>query len=186
MAASERSSSLLIKSANDPDCGEKFHGRESCADHGRESRYRQSHRIGTRAVWLQRRPPFSPEDVVLEFAALLKSYRITKVQGDRYAGEWPRERFREHGVTYEPAGKPKNDLYRDMLPAINSRQVDLLDDSRLIAQIVSLERRTARGGRDSIDHAPGAHDDLANAVAGVVAELTSNSLAYDETLSWVR
>jgi hypothetical protein len=35
----------------------------------------------------ERRPPFSPEDVVAEFAALLKSYRITKVQGDRYAGE---------------------------------------------------------------------------------------------------
>ncbi len=56
--------------------------------------------------------------------------------------------------------------------------VDLLDDERLIAQIVGLERRTARGGRDSIDHAPGAHDDLANAVAGVVATLaTANS--YD-------
>jgi hypothetical protein len=36
-------------------------------------------------------------------------------------------------------------------------------DARLVAQIVGLERRTARGGRDSIDHAPGAHDDVANA-----------------------
>jgi hypothetical protein len=34
--------------------------------------------------------------------------------------------------------------------------------------MVGLERRTARGGRDSIDHAPGAHDDLANAVAGAL------------------
>ena len=31
-----------------------------------------------------------------------------------------------------------------------------------------LERRTARGGRDSIDHGPGAHDDIANAVAGAL------------------
>ena len=92
------------------------------------------------------------------------------VTGDRYAGEWPRERFREHGITYETAAKPKSGLYRDLLPAINSRMVDLLGDARLFAQIVGLERRTARGGRDSIDHAPGAHDDLANAVAGVVAE----------------
>ncbi|MGI4794054.1 MAG: Arm DNA-binding domain-containing protein [Janthinobacterium lividum] len=30
------------------------------------------------------------------------------------------------------------------------------------------ERRTARGGRDSIDHAPGAHDNLVNAVAGAL------------------
>lgn len=35
-------------------------------------------------------------------------------------------------------------------------------------QIVGLERRTARSGRDSIDHAPGGHDDVANAVAGAI------------------
>jgi hypothetical protein len=31
-----------------------------------------------------------------------------------------------------------------------------------------LERRTARGGKDSIDHSPGQHDDVANAVAGAL------------------
>jgi hypothetical protein len=133
----------------------------------------------------ERRPPFSPEDVVLEFAALLKTYRVSKVTGDRYAGEWPRERFSERGVTYEPAAKPKSDLYRDMLPSINSRKVDLLDDARLIAQLVSLDRRTARGGRDSIDHPPGAHDDLSNAVAGLVAALASDAAGWDPTYSWV-
>jgi hypothetical protein len=95
----------------------------------------------------ERRPPFSPEDVVAEFSALLKSYRITKVQRDRYAGEWPRERFSGHGVTYEAAARPKSDLYRDLLPAINSRRADLLDDLRLVAQLVGLERRTARWRR---------------------------------------
>ena len=29
-----------------------------------------------------------------------------------------------------------------------------------MAQLCGLDRRTARGGRDSIDHAPGGHDDL--------------------------
>jgi hypothetical protein len=91
----------------------------------------------------ERRPPFSPEDVVIEFSAILNSYRISDVTGDRYAGEWSRERFREQGIAYEPAAKPKSDLYRDLLPAINSRMVDLLDDARLFAQIVGLERRTA-------------------------------------------
>jgi len=42
----------------------------------------------------------------------LKSYRISKITGDRYAGEWPLERFRKHGISYEPAQKPKSDLYR--------------------------------------------------------------------------
>jgi hypothetical protein len=32
--------------------------------------------------------------------------------------------------------------------------------ARLFAQIVGLERRTARGGRDSVDHAPGAQNDV--------------------------
>jgi hypothetical protein len=35
-------------------------------------------------------------------------------------------------------------------------------------QLVGLERRTARGGKDSIDHCPGAHDDVANAAAGAI------------------
>lgn len=114
------------------------------------------------------RPPFSPESVVTEFARLLKDYRITKVIGDRYAGEWPRERFREHGITYEPSAKPKTDLYAALLPLLNSARVSLLDHPRLAQQLAGLERRTARGGRDSIDHAPGAHDDVANAVAGAL------------------
>jgi predicted PurR-regulated permease PerM len=42
------------------------------------------------------------------------------------------------------------------------------------AQLVGLERRVTRGGRDSIDHAPNSHDDLANAVAGA-ADLVANS-----------
>jgi hypothetical protein len=133
----------------------------------------------------ERRPPFSPEDVVAEFSETLKSYRISKITGDRYAGEWPRERFREHSISYEPAQKPKSDLYRDLLPAINSRRLDLLDDARLLMQLVGLERRTARGGRDSIDHAPGAHDDLANAVAGLAAAAGRSKYRYDSSLDWV-
>ena len=33
---------------------------------------------------------------------------------------------------------------------------------------MSLERRTSRAGKDSVDHGPGAHDDLANAAAGTL------------------
>lgn len=117
----------------------------------------------------ERRPPFSPESVVEEFAELLRSYGVSKVTGDRYAGEWPRERFFVHGVRYDPAAKVKSDLYLGLLAAVNSGRVELPADTRLAAQLVGLERRTARGGRDSIDHAPGAHDDVANAVAGALA-----------------
>jgi hypothetical protein len=121
----------------------------------------------------ERRPPFSPDDVVLEFVALLKSYNTRTVQGDRYAGEWPRERFRVHGIEYEVAEQPKSELYRDLLPILNSGRAELLDVPRLVTQLCGLERRTARGGRDSIDHAPGAHDDLANSVAGAIVTATN-------------
>src|SRR5262249_27447863 len=40
---------------------------------------------------------FLPQAAVSEFAFLLRSYRVTKVCGDRYGGEWPAERVRAHG-----------------------------------------------------------------------------------------
>jgi hypothetical protein len=121
------------------------------------------------------RPPFSPEIVAGEFARLLKSYRVFKITGDRYAGEWPREQFSKFGIRYEATAKSKSEMYVDLLPLINSRQIDLLDHTKLVSQLCSLERRTARGGRDSIDHPPQGHDDLINAVAGLAAGVTKYS-----------
>jgi hypothetical protein len=119
------------------------------------------------------KPPFSPEGVVQEFADLLKSYKITKVKGDRYAGEWPREQFAKRGIKYEPCGDPKGTLYVNFLPMLNSGKVRLLGNKRLVSQLIGLERSTARGGKDSIDHARGAHDDLANAVAACLLAATA-------------
>jgi len=115
------------------------------------------------------RPPFSPEDVVAEFAAVLATYRISEVVGDRYGGQFPQELFRKHGITYNPSERSKSDLYKELVPLVNGARVELLDVPRLLAQIVGLERRVARGGKDSIDHGPGgAHDDLSNAAAGAL------------------
>ena len=124
---------------------------------------------------VERKPPFSPASVVSEFARALKPYRIVRAIGDKYAGEWPREQFRSHGITYEANAKPKNDLYIALLPLLTSQMIDLVDVPRLISQIASLERRTARGGRDSIDHPPNGHDDCANAIAGVASMFMSTS-----------
>jgi len=72
------------------------------------------------------------------------------------------------------------------LPLINSGAVDLLENERLVVQLTQLERRTARGGKDSIDHTPGAHDDLANAVAGalVTAFKDPGIPGFDRPLDW--
>ncbi len=130
------------------------------------------------------RPPFSPEAVVGEFATLLKTYGISKLAGDRYAGIWPVEQFAKFGIRYEQSARPKSDLYGDLLPLINSARVELLDHPNLINQLVGLERRTARGGRDSIDHPPGGHDDVANAVAGLAA-INNKFGSYDTSYRWV-
>jgi len=119
------------------------------------------------------KPPFSPERVVAEFADVLKRYRVMKVYGDRYAGEWPVAAFRSHGITYEASAKSKSDLYQELLPKLNSREADLLDLPRLVTQLAGLERRTARSGRDAIDHAPGGHDDVANSVAGALTRVVA-------------
>jgi hypothetical protein len=116
----------------------------------------------------ERKPPFSPDDVVAEFAALMKAYGVTTAQADRWGGDWVGEAFRKAGVTVKPAEKPKSDLYRELLPLLNAKRCSLLDIPRLSAQLVGLERRVARGGRDSIDHAPGSHDDVCNAAAGAL------------------
>ncbi|OSI65451.1 terminase large subunit domain-containing protein [Bradyrhizobium canariense] len=52
-------------------------------------------------------------------------------------------------------------------------------------QLCGLERRTARSGKDSIDHAPNGHDDVANAVAGVLTSMGARKYRYDASLSWV-
>ena len=114
------------------------------------------------------RAPFQPESAVSEFAQVLKSYGLREVRGDRYAGMWPTDAFARHGITYRPAQMPKNDLYVSFLPLLNSRKAELLDNPRLVSQLAALERNTSRGGRDSIDHPSGAHDDLANCVAGAL------------------
>ena len=76
---------------------------------------------------------------------------------------------------YEVCQPSKSDLYRELLPALNSRRVELLDQPRLLAQLEGLERRTSRSGKDAIDHAPGGHDDLINAAAGALVSVLGTS-----------
>jgi hypothetical protein len=137
-----------------------------------------AHREGDEQATLdllrETRPPFDPTSVVEQYATLLKSYGCFTVTGDRYAGEWPREAFRNFGIAYEPSSKTKSDLYRELLPSINASRVELLDLPALRTQLCNLERRVARSGKDSIDHGPGGRDDVANSAAGaLIAALPS-------------
>lgn len=114
------------------------------------------------------RPPFNPSEVVESFSQVLRSYGVSKVTGDRYAGEWPVEAFRRNRITYEPSELTKSDLYLEALPLLTSGAVELPDAPRLLSQLRALERRTSRNGKDSVDHPPLGHDDLSNAAAGAI------------------
>ena len=113
------------------------------------------------------KPPYSPQSVVSEFARTLKSYGISEVSGDGYSGQFVRELFRNQGIAYAVSKRTKSEIYIDLLPALNSGRIELLDDVKLVAQLVGLERKPGRG-RDVIDHAPHSHDDLINVAAGAL------------------
>jgi len=69
---------------------------------------------------------------------------------------------------YRTAKRPKSEIYGALLPAVNSGRIALVDVPRLLGQLMGLERRTSRSGRDSIDHPPRGYDDIANAAAGAL------------------
>ena len=120
------------------------------------------------------RPPFSPAAVVDDFCQVLQRYGVTTVTGDRWGGEFVRELFRVRGVQYNLSRQNKSELYLALLPLMNSGVVELRNIERLKVQLLGLERRTARGGRDSVDHGPGAHDDVVNVAAGALVIANEN------------
>ncbi len=113
-------------------------------------------------------PPFDPEAAVAGFAATLKGYGLREVEGDAYAGEWVPAAFLRHGITYKPSELSRSEIYLECLPLFSQGRIELLDLPVLRTQLLLLERRTRAGGRDSVDHPRGAHDDHANAVCGAL------------------
>lgn len=131
--------------------------------------YRDETGKAVMAALREHRAPFDPRIVTASMSQLLKTYKIHEVTGDRYAGEWPAAQFKEHQIRYIPSQLSKSEIYANCLPLLNCGKVELLDNSRLAAQLIGLERRTTRGsGREIIDHKQfgGAKDDVANAACG--------------------
>ncbi|MNF93684.1 hypothetical protein D3C84_763680 [compost metagenome] len=125
-------------------------------------------------VWFERG---DPAQITGRYAAILNSYGVRRITGDRYAAEWPRQEFRKYSITLEPSEKNRSELYLELLPMLQTGAVELAPDEKALMQLAMLERRTSRTGRDTIDHAPGGHDDRANAMAGA-AWLASSSAGY--------
>jgi hypothetical protein len=127
---------------------------------------------------------FDPATVTNEYAALLKECRISSVTGDAYASQWVAGAWRETGISYIQSDIPKSQIYLECLPLFTRGLVRLPDHDRLLKELRLLERQTHRGGKDSVDHPRGGHDDFANATCGVFRTL-SNYLGFDASWNWV-
>ncbi len=116
------------------------------------------------------RPKFSASIVAGEIADIAYSYKIRKIYGDNFSGATWQDIIKKAapGITYEISKDTKSVLYRNALPLITSKRIELPDRAknpitqRIIDQFVSLERT----GDDKIDAAQKAPEDVANAVAG--------------------
>jgi hypothetical protein len=111
--------------------------------------------------------PHSPFQIINQMAEILHRYGVKSVTGDNYSAEFVASAFKSKGFGYSKSPLPKSALYLELLPTICSARIELLDNELLVNQLASLERRTRSGGKDTVNHPPGGHDDLANAVAGV-------------------
>lgn len=128
------------------------------------------HREGRRIIidfLKQWKPPCNPLAVIADMADELRRYGLRSVTGDQYAAEFNVAAFRNNRIGYVKADKTKSELYLELIGPVVAKEIELPDREDLIGQIASLERRTRSGGRDSVDHPSGGHDDLANVVAGV-------------------
>jgi hypothetical protein len=122
----------------------------------------------------ERKAPFNPSEVTADISALAREYNISRATGDNFAAEWVVEAFAKVGILYERSERNRSAIYLDVLPLFTAGRIRLLDNARLIHQFVSLERRTAKSGKDSVNHPDGGSDDLANAAALVAVQVASD------------
>jgi hypothetical protein len=106
-------------------------------------------------------PPFDPHAAVGRFAGVMKEYGVSRVYGDRFAGQTFLFTFANYGLAYEVSLASASELYAHFEPLLNSRKVSLLDLPILEEQLLGL---TWRGNK--ITHGPQDHDDHINAAAG--------------------
>jgi hypothetical protein len=122
--------------------------------------------------------PYDPQQVTEDYAALLREYNVREVTGDFYSAGWVANAWQKAGIFYIKSALAKSDIYLEAIPLFTRGLVRLPDHQKLIRELRLLERHTHRSGRDTVDHGRSGSDDHANAVCGVLREL-SDHLGYD-------
>jgi hypothetical protein len=109
--------------------------------------------------------PHDPVAVAREVAALLANYGLRYAVADQYGAELSKSIYAEAGVQLIAAEVTRSEAYLHALPLFTSGRIEIPDEPVLRQELLALERRVGRSGRDAVDHPPGSHDDLANSVA---------------------
>lgn len=118
--------------------------------------------------------PFDPYLITKGFAELCKQYRITTVVGDKWGKEWVQSAWRGTGIAYVQSPLAKSDIYLEVVPLFARGLVRLPDHGPLLRELRLLHLQRHSGGRQSVDHPRGEHDDHANAVCGVLRSLSAH------------
>jgi hypothetical protein len=123
-------------------------------------------------ILFEAKPPFDPDIITTQAAALLLQWGVTDATGDAYAAAWPITAFARHGVRFHTAALTTSELYLHTLPLWTAGRVSMLDVPRAVDQLCNLRRRLGQGGKETIMHPRNAHDDLSCVIAGVLWRLT--------------
>jgi hypothetical protein len=121
------------------------------------------------------RPPFDPNVVTQEFAALCREYGVGSVIGDSYGAEWVQSVWRQAGMSYQPSDIPKSQIYLETLPLWTRGLISMPDHKALVRELRLLERHTHRSGKNTVDHGRNGSDDHANAVCGLLRTLVARA-----------
>ena len=100
----------------------------------------------------EKRPPFNPSEKTEEIAALLKTYGLSQITGDRYAAQWVVEAFHKVGIKYLQSERDRSQIYLDTLPLFTAGRARLIDSPRLVSQFSALGAAHVLDGRDRVDH----------------------------------
>ena len=132
--------------------------------------YDKAHETVIMDLCRERAPRFVPAAVIAEFAQQLKLYRISSVMGNSFAGGFHADEWTRNGITFRSCPRTTSENYLHALPLLLSGRVQLIDSSKLRAQLASLERHVL-AGREVVRHpaVASAHDDIAAAAAGAIA-----------------
>jgi hypothetical protein len=125
----------------------------------------------------QSRPPFNPHEIIAGIAGILQNWNIRQVTGDNYAGNFVPAAFAKYGVAYQASKLSASELYIAALPTFTSGSLALLDQADVVGQLVNLRRNIGQAGKETVLYMRGQHDDLANALCGLIHICTRRFLA---------